>query len=390
MNEKLPVQVLKSYGYSDKYSLEYINMIKRVYTTMQDKCEEGMDDFLKNILKNKMDNIGIKDIVDLTFYESCGHEGDKIPILYNTFRAYLALDSNKYLRTSGKDISDYFHKNLEDLFATINGRLAVETILPFWLESKQIYRLDRDFMNALVCTENLELSRDMIEHLPYDHFYIDFSEGYYDYEGAFVNIFKDKNTVKFSIILCKYINNDPVTIGAQWMYKYNDKDILEIDSSLEINDLAELREEFESNAINGYLLSEKQEIDRNILNSLCFQVMCYLSSEEPDIYSEPRTKGRRNDSRKYIKNNVYNNINIDNVGIRYGNAFRKEVKEYSISDINAENIDKKARKKTTPHLRRAHWSHYWVGKGRTRCVTRWIKPTFVIGIPTDATIHKVS
>ena len=31
-----------------------------------------------------------------------------------------------------------------------------------------------------------------------------------------------------------------------------------------------------------------------------------------------------------------------------------------------------------PHVRRAHWHHYWVGEGRTRLEVRWIEPTFVL------------
>lgn len=31
-----------------------------------------------------------------------------------------------------------------------------------------------------------------------------------------------------------------------------------------------------------------------------------------------------------------------------------------------------------PHVRRAHWHHYWVGEGRTRLEVRWIEPTLVL------------
>lgn len=31
-----------------------------------------------------------------------------------------------------------------------------------------------------------------------------------------------------------------------------------------------------------------------------------------------------------------------------------------------------------PHVRRAHWHHYWVGEGQTRLEVRWIEPTFVL------------
>lgn len=31
-----------------------------------------------------------------------------------------------------------------------------------------------------------------------------------------------------------------------------------------------------------------------------------------------------------------------------------------------------------PHVRRAHWHHYWVGEGHTRLEVRWIEPTLVL------------
>lgn len=33
--------------------------------------------------------------------------------------------------------------------------------------------------------------------------------------------------------------------------------------------------------------------------------------------------------------------------------------------------------KNRPHVRRAHWHHYWVGEGRSKIVLRWINTTLV-------------
>lgn len=42
-----------------------------------------------------------------------------------------------------------------------------------------------------------------------------------------------------------------------------------------------------------------------------------------------------------------------------------------------------------PHTRKAHWHHYWVGKGRKELVLRWIAPTVVGTGECVATIHRV-
>ena len=31
-----------------------------------------------------------------------------------------------------------------------------------------------------------------------------------------------------------------------------------------------------------------------------------------------------------------------------------------------------------PHIRRAHWHHYWTGPGRKSLEVRWIQPTLVL------------
>lgn len=36
-----------------------------------------------------------------------------------------------------------------------------------------------------------------------------------------------------------------------------------------------------------------------------------------------------------------------------------------------------------PHIRRAHWHHYWTGKGRSILVVKWIFPTIVHGDPDN-------
>ena len=47
--------------------------------------------------------------------------------------------------------------------------------------------------------------------------------------------------------------------------------------------------------------------------------------------------------------------------------------------------------KKRPHVRRAHWHHYWTGPGRTVLEVRWLEPVFVMGTEEeiDTVIHEV-
>ena len=85
------------------------------------------------------------------------------------------------------------------------------------------------------------------------------------------------------------------------------------------------------------ILSEKKALN-TVINCLY-----YLSAENADI--------------KEIKNG-------------------KKLKKAS-SSPNGDNMPAIKLKKRRPHARRAHWQHYWIGKGRTELVLRWKDDSFV-------------
>lgn len=69
------------------------------------------------------------------------------------------------------------------------------------------------------------------------------------------------------------------------------------------------------------------------------------------------------------------NVKTYNVGFVIGKSFEKQLAsgtEYQKSTAIGTG------RTVRPHVRRAHWHHYWVGEGRTRLEVRWIEPTFVL------------
>lgn len=69
------------------------------------------------------------------------------------------------------------------------------------------------------------------------------------------------------------------------------------------------------------------------------------------------------------------NIRTYNVDFVIGKSFEKQLAsgtEYQKSTATGTG------RTVRPHVRRAHWHHYWVGEGRTRLEVRWIEPTFVL------------
>lgn len=69
------------------------------------------------------------------------------------------------------------------------------------------------------------------------------------------------------------------------------------------------------------------------------------------------------------------NVKTYNVGFVIGKSFEMQLvsgAEYQKSTATGTG------RTVRPHVRRAHWHHYWVGEGRTRLEVRWIEPTFVL------------
>jgi hypothetical protein len=72
------------------------------------------------------------------------------------------------------------------------------------------------------------------------------------------------------------------------------------------------------------------------------------------------------------------------VGIRYGKAIhaaKQEYKKHLVQEQGAQNAQdaQENRKPIRPHIRRAHWHKYHVGKGRKETKVLWIAPVYVCG-----------
>ena len=109
-------------------------------------------------------------------------------------------------------------------------------------------------------------------------------------------------------------------------------------------------------------------------NIFIMQFILYLCSEKNDIrISEESRKTYREP--KVIKNK-YSEIRKYEVGFQLGKLFREYNKKNSQIQ-NSENNGIRNGSNKKPHIRRAHWSTYHIGKGRTETVLRWISQIIV-------------
>jgi hypothetical protein len=106
--------------------------------------------------------------------------------------------------------------------------------------------------------------------------------------------------------------------------------------------------------------------------SAALNKILYLCSESPDVDGEIAWTSR--ESRPTLGGKFPNRATKWDVGFRIGSALRKARAEYRESNDSYED---KEYSSPRPHIRRAHWHHYWVGSERTadrRLVLKWLPP----------------
>jgi len=282
--------------------------------------------------------------------------------------------------------------NPKGAFCDIYDVCLRPTLYQKWKSNKQVYKPDPDFIKALIRTENLKITKDTFKHLPCKHFYIDVSDCdiFLPVKGMFVNIFE----IEDKIMLVAYLVDE----SAFW----STYDILhfDIESEYEMNvsDLAKINPDgiytYSDRDIFLYgkqpIKNDGMNLDANESKFFIYQLITYLTSHEPQFEESPITKSTyRPPKQGTVIKNKFSEIQMHDIGIRFGKSFREQQKKYKCNTFLTRHLENK-RKSPIPHFRCAHWQGYWVGKGRTDHVVRWIEPIFVGGGESnDVVIHKI-
>ena len=127
-----------------------------------------------------------------------------------------------------------------------------------------------------------------------------------------------------------------------------------------------------------------------------FNLLAYICAANADINtvytpSKP-VKGRKPNKAKDRKRSM---CTVHQVGYHIGAKLRAYERRMASADaVDADSDGEK--RNVRPHMRRAHWHHYWTGPRdvpeERRLVIKWVAPTFVNASKggVDApTIHKV-
>lgn len=264
----------------------------------------------------------------------------------------------------------------------------------FWNRYKKIYQFHPNFIHYLATTELGEIHKEIIEKLPFKSFYISFdgavltedylkqpSGDYVPATGMFIHVYIDKNDwISFSIVVTAEGNaGQPCYIAFQDGDSFDYvRDFRKFDP--EMKKLAGITDQ----NIDSIMERESYKDPFYKLAINACEYLCASNAEIRDIKipkkDRPVVQGK-NQKPKPV------NVQVSQVGYRLGEKFEKM---YSYLEAESKRTGVKGIKRR-PHVRRAHWHHYWTGPGRTILEVRWLEPVFVMGSDEeiDTVIHDV-
>lgn len=249
-----------------------------------------------------------------------------------------------------------------------------------WDKKRQIYVFDSDFTKELMDTQNINMFKGMLSKLPVDTFALDYSQckeavdqtnvagglvnvklygNYWMIRASFHNEFHNENMCASHVL---FLKDEDIDCTAEEFVERQ----LKI-SRLDDPDLFQLREK---------------------LWSLLIHTLAYMCSYAPDIRETTTSKAQNASYKRQKHRDPANKPGREyHVGERFGAAFRKWTK----GSLGASRDHTESTGTVRPHLRRAHWHRYWVGKRDNKeLVVKWVSECFVNGDAgeIDVTIHK--
>lgn len=295
------------------------------------------------------------------------------------------------------DITKNFDQvKFNELLSMIRQSLVKIPMLNKWAADKQVYKLDYDFTHLLLETDKLVVYKDILEHLPFDTFYIDLSLSEIpNLEGIFVSV---TNYNSWCGVYAMQITSQMSEFTSSYLFNFSEGNDNE---SINSSDLIPNRIDTfakQVRKVERYNGNEEAAntnynniiaLDPNIM-MLILQFLMYLGTEAPDIEENPISKSTYNPG-PTIKNS-FKEVRTWDVGVRFGTAYRvaaKEFKKECNESVTVHSI--KAGSPKRPHMRKAHWHRYHTGKGRSETILKWLPPIFVLGSGKEipVTIHEV-
>lgn len=388
--EYLPLNVIKNIENSYTQNLKIEIDWRHIYETQKSFIMDIYNDYIsKNPLckgyelEDKDFPADMNDYLKYTRAINFLQEGDNNK-LADKFRLYIP----EVMSLAGMTPEMVMSNPKIDLRTDLRSLICEFCILGKWVLNKQVLKPDEVFAFHLVQTDKLRISKEMLDRLPYNTFYADISDCkkedlFGEVKGVFVDVLKISYS-EYSIYMCAVVS-DTLYFPYYMTLNFKDDEEIEIDT-----DIFNEKEQFRllSDAGNK---SEPIMFESRNIKTLILQLLCYMNVSAPDIEPSPSMKSTYQPNT--VIKNKFREVFVNDVGIKVGKKIthieRAVIEAYKETD-DYKKSNSKNRKPPKAHFRRAHWHKYWVGKGRTTLIVKWLEPVFVCGdISSDVIIHDV-
>ena len=248
-----------------------------------------------------------------------------------------------------------FFREYRNEFANANSDhveswMAIYYTYERWSAYKTIYKIDPRFLSMLTGTDDTPIHTELFARLPFPAFYVS-SQTESGADLGFIATFERQPDTSYDLILTCI----------------DDK----MDTELVIRC-------FNLNIRNGQTVSEAilsthpDESGAPLTGHVMTAILTayYLVSLNPDIRQIKTPKSKRPTK----QNGTRLNFRKWEVGFREGASIERMMKQDE-SEPTGKTIHRTHRNR--PHVRRAHWHHYWTGKGRTELTVRWLAPMVI-------------
>ena len=272
------------------------------------------------------------------------------------------------------NIAPIFEKQLKR-FTNDKAEISTQTVMclvtDYWRKNKTIYDFSPSFLTELEKTEDAPVYTSILKKLPFTDYIMTIPSSTQKYNAMFVHIEFDGTDTLFLVCPFEASKTPEHSSYCQCSIWCKDgKNVIETFKETYGEKTANY-ERFLKLAIAAsyYLASKNAEINK-------IQIP---KDKRPAIITNRTKRPKRV------------NINSFAVGYKTGKRFETQV-AYSNSQTNSTKAECIiSGKNKRPHVRRAHWHHYWTGEGRKNLEVRWIEPVFVLGTEaSNAVSHRVT
>ena len=240
-----------------------------------------------------------------------------------------------------------------------------------WALYKTVYSFQPGFLDALSDTEDTIFHLEALRSLPVPCFFI--ATPGTDRIGLFVSVELTDKEAFFDVIEVAGVDGENLDMSTDSLWIHDRQSIHEALTA------------WMENINNGADYSPYYERAYKNL-SLAIQTAYYLSASN-SVKTEIKTPKAKRPKRR---NGTPMNLRQWEVGYRIGSPFPgKRAEEGPCEAVGATEGERGTRPR--PHLRRAHWHHYWAGEGKNTLILKWLAPIWVNGNEEDiiSTEHPV-